>query len=67
MDRNLYRPRQLYGTQFHQADGKMKLSPIEDEDNVDRRRKEVGLPTLVEYRKMLEGTYKAKAPGKPTD
>jgi hypothetical protein len=57
---------QLYGTQFRQVDGKMEPYPFEDETNVDRRRKEVGLPSLAEYRKMLEEAYKAKAPGKPT-
>jgi hypothetical protein len=49
--------KQLYGTQFRVKDGKLEPSPIEDEANVDRRRKEVGLPSLAEYRKMIEEIY----------
>jgi hypothetical protein len=52
--------KQLYGTQFRTVDGKFEPSPIEDEANVDRRRKEVGLPTLAEYRKVLEKFYRTK-------
>lgn len=55
--------KQLYGTQFRTVDGKMEPYPIEDEKNVDRRRKEVGLPSLAEYRKTLEKVYQSK----PTD
>lgn len=49
--------KQLYGTQFRVTDGKLEPSPIEDEANVDRRRKEVGLPSLAEYRKRMEEVY----------
>ena len=52
--------KQVYGTQFHEVDGKMEPYPIEDEANVDQRRKEVGLPPLAEYRKMIEELYKPK-------
>jgi hypothetical protein len=52
--------KQVYGTQFHEVDGKMQPYPIEDEANVDKRRKEVGLPPLAEYRKMIEELYKPK-------
>jgi hypothetical protein len=55
--------KQLYGTQFHQVDGKMEPYPIEDEANVDRRRKEVGLSSMADYRKVMEEVYKAKGPG----
>jgi hypothetical protein len=41
-------------------DGKLAPYPIEDEKNVDRRREEVGLPNLAEYRKTLEEVYKSK-------
>ncbi len=51
---------QVYGTQFHTVDGKMEPYPIADEKNVDRRRKEVGLSSLAEYRKVLEEVYKPK-------
>jgi hypothetical protein len=50
--------KQVYGTQFHEVDGKQQPFPIEDEANVDKRRKEVGLQTLAEYRKSIEATYK---------
>jgi hypothetical protein len=56
--------KQLYGTQFRTVDGKLEPSPIEDEANVDRRRKEVGLSTLAEYRKVLEKTYRSRPGGK---
>ena len=52
--------KQLYGTQFQGAGDKMEPYPIEDEAGVDRRRKEVGLPTMAEYRKLLAETYKSK-------
>ena len=52
--------KQVYGTQFHEVDGKMEPYPIEDEANVDKRRKEVGLPSMAEYRKLIEEMYKPK-------
>jgi tetratricopeptide (TPR) repeat protein len=50
---------QRYGTQFSDtrflgASGELKLQPLEDEANVDVRRKEVGLPPLAEYVKQME-------------
>jgi hypothetical protein len=56
--------KQIYGTQFQVKDGKMEPYPIEDETNVDKRRKAIGLPTLAEYRKTLEEAYQPKKPGK---
>jgi hypothetical protein len=50
--------KQVYGTQFHTVDGKLEPQPIEDEANVDKRRQEVGLPSLAEYRKQMEKAYK---------
>jgi hypothetical protein len=52
--------KQVYGTQFHEVGGQMEPYPIEDEGNVDQRRKEVGLPPLAEYRKLIEEMYKPK-------
>jgi hypothetical protein len=52
--------KQRYGTQFRLTDGKLEPYPIEDEANVDRRRKGVGLSTLAEYRKTLEQVYGAQ-------
>jgi hypothetical protein len=56
--------KQVYGTQFREVNGKMEPFPIEDEANVDERRKEVGLPPLAEYRKMIEQLYKPREKGK---
>jgi hypothetical protein len=55
--------KQVYGTQFRAVGGKLEPSPIEDEANVDRRRKEVGLGTLAEYKKALAETYRKKPAG----
>ena len=52
--------KQLYGTQFQGAGDKLDPYPIEDEANVDRRRKDVGLPTMAEYRKLLAETDKPR-------
>lgn len=52
--------KQLYGTQFQQVNGKMEPQPIEDEANVDKRRAEVGLASMAEYRKLIEQMYEKK-------
>ncbi len=58
---------QVYGTQpkpFDQwKENEATLHPIEDEPNVDKRRAEVGLPPLAEYKKKLVEVYFPK--GKP--
>jgi hypothetical protein len=56
--------KQVYGTQFHTVDGKLVPQPIEDEANVDQRRKEVGLSSLDEYRKQMEKAYGRQPPEK---
>ena len=60
---------QVYGTQakrFEEWKGKEPvLQPIEDEGNVDKRRAEVGLPPLSEYREMLKQMYFPQDKGKP--
>ena len=38
-------------------DGKSEPKPIDDEANVDKRRAEVGLTSLAEYRKAIESLY----------
>lgn len=52
---------QVYGTQakpFKDWEGQEPLlQPIEDEANVDKRRAEIGLPPLSEYRQMLRRMY----------
>jgi hypothetical protein len=37
------------------VDGKLRPHPIEDEANVDRRRKAVGLLPLADYLRVAEG------------
>jgi hypothetical protein len=53
---------QIYGSRAKPIDqwqaGEPVFYPIEDEANVDRRRSEVGLSPMVEYRKTLKGLYK---------
>ena len=44
---------QVYGTQFREVDGVWVPQPIEDEANVDARRKSVGLGPLAEYTALL--------------
>lgn len=53
--------RQLYGSQLQQnAAGGWEYYPIEDEENVDRRRAEVGLPPLAENAKRFGFEYRPK-------
>jgi hypothetical protein len=52
--------KQRYGTQFKQDKGDWVPQPIEDPANVDKRRAEVGLPPLAEYKKMILEQYKPK-------
>jgi Family of unknown function (DUF6624) len=60
---------QVYGTQakrFEEWKGQEpELQPIEDEANVDKRRAEVGLFPLSEYRKMLRRLYFPPGKDKP--
>ena len=60
---------QVYGTQakrFEEWKGEEPaLEPIEDEANVDKRRAEVGMSTLAEYRKLLKGLYFPPGKSKP--
>lgn len=52
--------KQIYGTQFTTENGKLVPFPIENEADVDKRRKEVGLPPLSEYIKRLKKIYQDK-------
>jgi len=54
---------QRYGTQFLDTrflgpKGELKPQPIEDESNVDARRKEVGLPPMAEYIRHMNNLEK---------
>lgn len=50
--------KQLYGTQLSETNGALVPQPIEDEANVDQRRKEVGLEPLADYVKTASQFYK---------
>ena len=57
--------KQIYGTQLFSNDstgGKLVLAPIEEEERVDERRKQVGLPPLREYLKNFGIDYQPKKP-----
>lgn len=52
---------QVYGTQwFRNAKGDLQPREIENEKEVDARRKKVGLPTMAEYKKQLDALYNPK-------
>jgi len=48
---------QTYGTQFRQDGEFTVLAPVEDPEGLDRRRAELGLPTMDEYYRMMRETY----------
>jgi hypothetical protein len=54
--------KQIYGTQITYQDGKLIPSPIDKPDDVDERRKAIGLEPLDEYLKTVQEIY---APAKP--
>ncbi|MFC1522524.1 DUF6624 domain-containing protein [Elusimicrobiota bacterium] len=49
--------KQLYGTQFYLGYNDPVPYPIEDEDSVDERRSEIGLPSMQEYKQILKKVY----------
>lgn len=51
---------QRYGTNFEMRDGELKPSPMEDEANVDARRRAVGLGTLANNACVIRAAYGAK-------
>ena len=55
--------KQLYGTQMDSTDGKWVPRPLEDPENVEKRRAERGLEPLAEYIKQIESVY-GPAPSK---
>jgi hypothetical protein len=53
---------QRFGTQFTQVGGSFEPRPIEDEERVDERRLDAGLPPLSTYRETMEsGVSKRQA------
>ena len=53
---------QRYGTNFVLRDGELKPAPMEDEANVDKRRRAAGLGTLANYACVLRATYGSPKP-----
>ena len=51
---------QRYGTQGVMENGKAVVKNVEDRDNLDKRRKELGLPPIDQYLKQLEDVYKSQ-------
>ncbi|HSE28636.1 MAG TPA: DUF6624 domain-containing protein [Gemmatimonadales bacterium] len=48
---------QRYGNSFQVVDGELRPHPIEDIDGLEARRREVGLPPMAEYVKVLAEVY----------
>jgi hypothetical protein len=55
----------VYGTQLVVVGGKATPAPIEDEANVDRRRRAVGLPPLADYLRGFEQALQGRPKGQP--
>ncbi|MDP6553103.1 MAG: hypothetical protein QGF59_18540 [Pirellulaceae bacterium] len=49
--------KQLYGTQTKQVDGRWIVQDVEDPDNLDTRRKKMGMPPIDQYLKLIEQVY----------
>ena len=49
---------QIYGSQFQTINNELVLYPILDSNNVDQRRKEIGMKTLREYILEVKGMNK---------
>jgi hypothetical protein len=52
---------QRYGTQTTGRDGRLVIDPIEDSAGVDARRAAMGLPSLAEYKHLLDSMYAHRA------
>ena len=52
--------KQIYGTQFVVRDGEWVPAELDDVENVDTRRAELGLPPLAEYKAMLEAVMRGE-------
>ena len=53
---------QLYGTQVESKNGKWIPRKLKDPEHVDMLRKEMGLPPMAEYLKLVEQMYSGKKP-----
>jgi hypothetical protein len=56
--------KQVYGMILHRVGDKWEPFPIEDEEHVDLRRKELGLSTLAEHKRSIGEWPKPKTPAK---
>lgn len=53
--------KQVYGSQILQnPDGTLSVAPLEDPDQVDARRAQLGMPPLAEYLKLVEDMYQKR-------
>lgn len=52
---------QRYGTQCTMENGVARVKEVEDPDNLNQRREELGLPPIEEYLKMVEEMYSKQA------
>jgi hypothetical protein len=52
---------QLYGTQFHFADGKLQPRPITNKEHLEQRRKSVGLKSFADYQHEMNEFYSKKS------
>ena len=50
---------QIYGTQLSLKDGRWVLDPIADSATVDNRRRQMGLPPLAEYLRVVDSVLRA--------
>ncbi|CDR34848.1 DUF6624 domain-containing protein [Criblamydia sequanensis] len=48
---------QIYGTQWVQKEGNFCLYPVEDIEHLDKRRLQMGLNTIAEYKKQMQMIY----------
>jgi hypothetical protein len=48
---------QVFGTQYTTIDGAFTPQPIEDPDNLDRRRADAGMETAAEYDRHIRSAY----------
>src|SRR5262245_16388512 len=54
--------KQIYGTQTKIVNGDCIPNPVEDEANLDKRRKEMGMMPMAVYLKMVREMYLGKKP-----
>lgn len=58
--------RQIYGTQSRIVSGVVKIASVEDPDNLDQRRAQLGMVPIAEYKAMLARMYDARVDSVPS-